>query len=79
MTGVQPEVKFPEAYMAQDYAEAAKSFKENLRCIEARGQKNSADWYLVNGLFRLAQGLATEHEAEEDRRRSYARSWNPRK
>ena len=65
--------------MTHDHAEAAKSFKENLRCIEARGEKNSADWYLVNGLFRLAQGLATEHENEEDRRKAFARSWNPRK
>lgn len=27
--------------MAHDYAEAAKSFQENLRCIEIRGEKNS--------------------------------------
>ena len=65
--------------MVQDYAEAARSFKENLRCIEAQGQKNSADWHLVNGLFRLAQGLAIEHEAAENRRKSFARSWDPRK
>ncbi len=55
--------------MAQDYAEAAKSFRENLRCIEARGEKNSGEWYFANGLFLLAKGLAIEHEAEEDRRK----------
>ena len=65
--------------MSDFYTEAADSFEQNLHWIEEQGRKDSADWHLVNGLLRLAQGLQHDYEAEEDRRRSFARSWCPSK
>ncbi len=64
--------------MIDFYAEAADSLKRNLRWIEEEGRKDSPDWHLVNGLLRLAQGLQRDHDAEEDRRKSFARSWQSR-
>ncbi len=61
------------------FAEATESLEQNLRWIEQQGQKNSPNWHLVNGMLRLAQGLRLDHEAEEDRRRSFARSCSSRK
>ena len=55
--------------MSDFYTEAADSFEQNLHWIEEQGRKDSADWHLVNGLLRLAQGLQHDYEAEEDRRR----------
>lgn len=60
--------------MLDFYAEAARSFQDGLDRIEKNGRKDSPDWYLVNGLLRLAQGLQHNHEAEEDQRRSFART-----
>ncbi len=61
------------------YSAAARSFEEDLNRIEKDGRKDSPDWHLANGLLQLAQGLQHDHEAEEDRRKSFARSWSPRK
>jgi hypothetical protein len=64
--------------MIDFYAEATDSFEQHLRWIEAQGRKDSPDWHLTNGLLQLAQGLRHDHGEEEDRRKSFARSWNPR-
>jgi hypothetical protein len=60
--------------MSDFYADAAHSFQENLNWIENQGRKNSPDWYLANGLLRLAQGLQQDQEAQEARLKSFARS-----
>jgi hypothetical protein len=65
--------------MTDYFSAAATSFQEHLARIEKNGQKNTADWHLANGLLRLVQGLQQDREAEEDRRKSFARSWPPRK
>ena len=65
--------------MFDDYSVAARSFQEHLNRIEKDGRKDSPDWFLANGLLRLAQGLQQDHEAEEDRRKSFARTWPARK
>ena len=59
------------------YAEAIHSFQENLDWIECQGRKNSPDWHLANGLLRLAQGLRQDYEAQEDCRKSFARTYRP--
>ena len=56
------------------YTVATHSFEENLDSLENQGRKNSPDWCLANGLLRLVQGLQQDHEAEEERRKSFARS-----
>jgi hypothetical protein len=56
------------------YAVATDSFQARLDWIENQGQKGSPDWHLSNGLLRLAQGLRQDHEAEEERRKSFART-----
>jgi hypothetical protein len=75
----------PEAVQAEHrevdvdfYAVATDSFQARLNWIENQGQKDSPDWHLTNGLLRLAQGLRQDHADEEDRRKSFARSWQPR-
>ncbi len=65
--------------MTDCFSAAATSFQEHLDRIEKNGQKGTADWHLANGLLRLAQGLQQDGEAEEDRRKSFAGSWPPRK
>jgi hypothetical protein len=57
------------------YAVATDSFQTHLDSIEQQGRKDSPDWHLANGLLRLVQGLRHDHEAEEDRRNGFARSW----
>jgi hypothetical protein len=42
--------------------------------VENQGQKDSRDWHPTNGLLRLAQGLQQDHEAQEERLKSFARS-----
>jgi hypothetical protein len=66
-----------EAHMVDFYAIATDSFQARLDWIENQGQKNSPDWHLTNGLLRLAQGLQQDHEAQEERLKSFARSWSP--
>ncbi|MGD0870184.1 MAG: hypothetical protein ABSB88_11575 [Bryobacteraceae bacterium] len=56
------------------YTVATDSFQAHLDCIEKQDRKDSQDWHLVNGLLRLAQGLQQDHAAEEERRKSFARS-----
>jgi hypothetical protein len=56
------------------YTEATHSFQENLNWIENQGRKNSPDWYLANGLLRLAQGLQQDREDREARLKSFAKS-----
>lgn len=56
------------------YAVAIDSFQAHLDWIEKQGQKDSPDWHLTNGLLRLAQGLQQDHEAQEERLKSFARS-----
>ncbi len=56
------------------YAVATDSFQARLDWIENQGLKDSPDWHLTNGLLRLAQGLRQDHEAEEERRKSFART-----
>ena len=56
------------------YAVATDSFQARLNWIENQGQKDSPDWHLTNGLLRLAQGLQQDHEAQEERLKSFARS-----
>ena len=63
--------------MMDFYAEAIHSFQENLDGIECQGRKNSPDWHLANGLLRLAQGLRQDYEAQEECRKSFARSERP--
>ncbi len=65
--------------MADLYTEAAESFEQHLRRVEAQGRKESPDWHLANGLLRLAQGLRHDHDEEEYRRKSIMRPWLPRK
>ena len=60
--------------MVDFYSAAARSFQESLDRIEKDGRMDSPDWYLANGLLRLAQGLQHDHEAEEDRGKSFART-----
>jgi len=59
------------------YAAATASFQARLDWIEHQGQRDSPDWHLTNGLLRLAQGLQQDHEAQEERLKSFARSWSP--
>ena len=56
------------------YAVATDSFQTHLDWLEQQGRKDSPDWHLSNGLLRLAQGLLQDHEAEEERRKSFART-----
>jgi hypothetical protein len=56
------------------YAVATDSFQTHLDWLEQQGRKDSPDWHLSNGLLRLAQGLRQDHEAEEERRKSFART-----
>jgi hypothetical protein len=56
------------------YAVATDSFQTHLDWIERQGRKDSPDWHLTNGLLRLAQGLQQDHEAQEERLKSFARS-----
>jgi hypothetical protein len=59
------------------YAAAVHSFQESLNWMERQGRKDSPDWHLANGLLRLAQGLKQDHDAQEDRMKSFARSILP--
>jgi hypothetical protein len=59
------------------YGAAVHSFQESLNSMERQGRKDSSDWHLANGLLRLAQGLKQDHDAEEERRKSFARSVSP--
>lgn len=63
--------------MMDFYAVAIHSFQENLDWIERQGRKDSLDWHLANGLLRLAEGLRQDHEAEEERLKSFARTYRP--
>lgn len=63
--------------MTDFYAVAIHSFQENLDWMEHQGRKDSADWHLANGLLRLAQGLRQDYEAQEECRKSFARSVRP--
>ena len=65
--------------MVDFYAEATDSFEQYLNWIEEQGRRDSPEWHLVKGLLQLAQGLRYDHEAEEDRRKSFAMSSLPRK
>ena len=56
------------------YAVATDSFQTHLDWLEQQGRKDSPEWHLSNGLLRLAQGLRQDHEAEEERRKSFART-----
>ena len=56
------------------YAAATDAFQAYLDWIEKQGRKDSPNWHLVNGLRRLAQGLQQDHAAEEEHRKSFARS-----
>ena len=56
------------------YAVATDSFQTHLDWLEQQGRKDTPDWHLSNGLLRLAQGLRQDHEAEEERRKSFART-----
>jgi len=60
--------------MTDFYAVAIHSFQENLDWMEHQGRKGSADWHLANGLLRLAQGLRQDYEAQEECRKSFART-----
>jgi hypothetical protein len=60
--------------MVNFYAVATDSFQTHLDWLEQQGRKDSPDWHLSNGLLRLAQGLRQDHEAEEERRKSFART-----
>ena len=66
-----------EAGVIDFFAVATDSFQARLAWIENQGQKDSPDWHLTNGLLRLAQGLQQDHEAQEERLKSFARSWSP--
>jgi hypothetical protein len=59
------------------YAAAVHSFQESLNWMERQGRKDSPEWHLANGLLRLAQGLKQDHDAQEDRMKSFARSILP--
>ncbi len=59
------------------YAVAIRSFQENLNWIEKQGRKDSPDWHLANGLLRLAQALKQDHDDQEERSKSFARSALP--
>ncbi len=59
------------------YAMAIHSFQENLDGIERQGRKDLPDWHFANGLLRLAQGLRQDYEAQEECRKSFARSERP--
>ncbi len=63
-----------EVHMVDFYALATDSFQAHLDWIEKQGRKDSPDWHLTNGLLRLAQGLQQDHEAQEERLKSFARS-----
>jgi hypothetical protein len=63
--------------MMDFYAVAIHSFQENLDGIERQGRKGSPDWHLANGLLRLVQGLREDHETQEERLKSFARSVRP--
>jgi hypothetical protein len=68
------QVERQEADRVDFYAVATESFQTHLDWIEQQGRKDSPDWHLSNGLLRLAQGLRQDHEAEEERRKSFART-----
>lgn len=59
------------------YAAAVHSFQESLNRMERQGRKDSPDWHLANGFLRLAQGLQQDHDAQEERMKSFARSILP--
>lgn len=63
-----------EVHMMDFYVAATDSFQAHLDWIEKQGRRDSPDWYLANGLLRLAQGLRQNQAAEEERRKSFARS-----
>ena len=63
-----------EVHTVDFYAVATNSFQTYLDWIEQQGRKDSPDWHLTNGLLRLAQGLQQDHEAQEERLKSFARS-----
>jgi hypothetical protein len=63
-----------EVHMVDFYALASDSFQAHLDWIEKQGRRDSPDWHLTNGLLRLAQGLQQDHEAQEQRLKSFARS-----
>ena len=63
-----------EVHMVDFYAVATDSFQAHLDWIEKQGRKDSPDWDLTNGFLRLAQGLQQDHEAQEERLKSFARS-----
>lgn len=65
--------------MVDFYAEATDSFEQHLHWIEEQGRRDSLDWQLVKGLLQLARGLRNDHDAEEDRRKCFARTSPPRK
>ena len=59
------------------YGAAVHSLQESLNSMERQGRKDSPDWHLANGLLRLAQGLKQDHDAQEERMKSFARSVLP--
>ena len=56
------------------YGVAIHSFRENLDWIERQGRKDSPDWHLANGFLRLAQALKQDHDDQEERLKSFART-----
>jgi hypothetical protein len=63
--------------MIDFYESATQLFQDTLERIEKEGRKDSPEWYLANGLLRLAQGLKEDHDAQEERLKGFARSWTP--
>lgn len=61
------------------YGVAIHSFQENLDWIERQGRKDSPDWHLANGFLRLAQALKQDHDDQEERLKSFARTSPPSK
>ena len=71
------QVEHGEAGGVDFYAVATDSFQIHLDWLEQQGRKDSPDWHLTNGLLRLAQGLQQDDEAQEERLKSFGRSWSP--
>jgi hypothetical protein len=68
------QAEYREVPAVDFYAVATDSFQTHLDWLEQQGRKDSPDWHLSNGLLRLSQGLRQDHEAEEERRKSFART-----
>jgi hypothetical protein len=60
--------------MIDFYAEAARSFEEQLRLLEEQGRRDSSEWKLVSGLLLLTRGLQTDHKDEMEERKCFART-----